>query len=185
MLTSFRPWALRFRRVSVAAVAVMLIVAADPGGAYGTSLVADLEGDPIAVRDVGRYHCHDLAYPRFHCFRTAERLEAAVAAMGRPTTSRIGTRSVAIASTTAISYVRIYELSSYAGSSAYLSQSYSNLGTIGWDNKISSFKSVNFGYGVFYTSTSFTGTTRSFYGGDAVSSLGTLDNTFSSVQGTA
>jgi hypothetical protein len=185
MLTRVRPWVHRSGRLSIAAVAVVLVVAADPAGAYGTPLSADLEGTPITLRDVGRYHCHDLAYPRLHCFRTSERSEAAVRAIDERRTTRTRRRTSGSAATTAASYVRIFDGSGYAGSSAYLSQSYSTLGTIGWDNRVSSFKSLNLGYGAFYTGTSYGGTSRAFAGGDAVSSLGGLDNTFSSVQGTA
>lgn len=49
--------------------------AADPGG----RLSATLEGKPLRMELVSRYHCHDLDSPVISCYRTSGELEAVVA----------------------------------------------------------------------------------------------------------
>ncbi len=141
--------------------------------------VADLEGDPIALADAGAFHCHDLDHPAIHCFRSADALESAVAAAA----AQQAADPVALGGT-AVAYVRIFEHSSFSGASAYLSQDYGNLGTIGWNDRISSYLVLNSETGAFHTATSYGGTTDYFCCNESVGSLGSLDNTFSSVRRT-
>jgi hypothetical protein len=140
------------------------VQAADPAD----GLRADLDGTAISLRDVGRLHCHDLDYPRIHCFATAER----------------AAQSIQVAATDAVGYVVIYDGSGFHGSSLYVSQDYTVLATIGWNDRISSFRAINGESGRLYTDWFYGGSSWSFCCNQQVSSLGSFDDAFSSVQRT-
>lgn len=117
--------------VLIALLAPTAVTAAD-----GVS--ADLDGAPIKATEAGEHFCHDLDYPILHCFSTAKELDAAF----------LGARASADG-VTATSYIVIYEDEAYRGAYAYLSQDYGNLGSIGWNDRITGFKVVNSGSGHF------------------------------------
>lgn len=128
-------------------------------------LSAKLDGQPIPASDVAKYYCHDLAYPMFECFSTEEALEQQMLTARRP----------------AAVYVTIYSEPTYDGTYAHLSQDYPGLWSIGWNDRISSYKARNGESGRFF---------EDWYGGGASSGfccnqtepvLGGDDNTFSSV----
>jgi len=85
-----------------------------------------------------------------------------------------------------LGYVRVYNDAGFDGASMVLSASYENLSTIGWNDRISSYKSVNAGSGVFSEHASGAGNDTSFCCNVNVSYVGAAKNdTFSSVAGSA
>lgn len=127
-------------------------------------IVADLDGTSIYPSEVGLYYCHDLDYPAVHCFRSASGLEVAVAA----TAEQI--------------YVTVYSGASYSGSYAHLLQDYDGLWSIGWNDRISSFKPRNSASGSFHEDWYAGGWRFDFCCDDGVPWLSDpYDNAFSSV----
>lgn len=131
------------------------------------AMTADLDGAPIKLAQVADWYCDDFSYPAIHCFSTPDALEA---------------RTSQLLSVTAVDYVTVYEFSSFAGSYMHMSQDYTVLLTLGWSDRISSLKGRNSEQSHFFADW--------FYGGYAypvccnaqIGTLGTLDNTFSSVR---
>jgi hypothetical protein len=162
----------RSARVRVFAIALLAgLLALLPGTVAGAStgkaeLRADLNGAPLQLSKVGNYYCHDFAAPVIHCFTDSKTLETSVAA---------------ISATSSVSYVVIFDFTSYAGGYMYLSQDYSILGLIGWNDRISSFIVVNGQSGVFWTDWLYSGVRYAFCCGQSVPYLAGYDNTFSSV----
>jgi hypothetical protein len=147
---------------------------------------ADLEGKPIRLVEVGNWYCHDFDYPSIHCFRTAAELDLAVANLGiellAPNEDAIGSSPAVVS---ALSYVRVFVDAGYGGSSAYFSVNYSNLGLIGWNDKISSYVALNSLSGQFWENTSYWGLLDSFCCNQLVSYVGDAYNDkFSSVRKT-
>ncbi len=134
---------------------------------------ADLDGKPIPLISVGEYHCHDLDFPVIHCFRTAEARDVALGAVRAP--------AGATAAAAAVVYVTFYEHSSYGGASIAASQDYDILATIGWNDRISSYKGRNSETGRFYVDWFGGGANDSFCCNQWVSSLGSFNDAFSSV----
>lgn len=167
----------RVRLSFISAVLATILIGAgsaladsSPAGGQGdpqsSVLSADLDGHPINLVDVSKYYCHDFAYPRIHCFSRASDLTAAVA----PT--------VAAGSVT---YVVVFDYTSWQGPYMYFSQDYTVLATIGWNDRISSYIGQNNQSGRFWTDWFFTGTSYTFCCNMSAASLGSFDNTFSSV----
>ncbi|HJP89025.1 MAG TPA: hypothetical protein VJ850_08330 [Candidatus Limnocylindrales bacterium] len=149
--------------------------------AKGGDLHADLDGTPIDLVDVGKWYCHDFAYPAIHCFSDPAALEAA-------TSSELVTlgsnRTLTADATTAaagVNYVIVYEFTTYQGAYMYMSEDYSILATIGWNDRISSFVVLNSQSGAFWTNWLYSGTRYNFCCNQSVASLGTFNDTFSSV----
>lgn len=164
----------------VALVSTLAPSTSSAASSVESALIADLEGVPIAATSVSSYFCHDFDHPLIHCFRTADRLEGDVAA-------RTGGAPFALGQTTitAVAYVRIYDLSSYAGAYATLSADYTHLSSIGWANRISSYKGLNSESGAFYTNTTYSGSLDQFCCNQAVPTLSsTFDNQIDSVRRT-
>ena len=83
-------------------------------------------------------------------------------------------------------YVRIFDDATFEGASMYLSASYDNLSVIGWNDRISSYRSVNAGTGVFSEHAGGLGIDTTFCCNVNVSYVGAAKNdTFSSVTGSA
>jgi hypothetical protein len=161
-------------------VAALLISAAitftgEGGSARGAEvtgdspLTAELDGKPIPLADVSRYFCDDFAYPVIRCSRTA------LIADLRATTTML---------LTGIDYVTMFDQPSYGGAFMHVSQDYSALVLIGWNDKVSSFKVRNSETGRFWTDWFWSGSTWSFCCNTQQPTLGGYDNTFSSVQRT-
>lgn len=137
-----------------------------PGDAVRASVRADLDGVPIELTKVGAYFCHDFAYPQIHCFSRASNLEAAVAP---------------ILATGGVNFAAGFDFASFQGPYMYFSQNYSVLATIGWNDRISSFVALNGQSGRFWTDWFFSGTSYSFCCNQQIPSLGSYNNTFSSI----
>jgi hypothetical protein len=173
-----------FRRLGTFPLAIVVAFAtsvpttgnADPSG----MLRADLEGRPITLRSVAQFYCHDFDWPEIHCFTTSIQLEAAVV-------DRIGatgpTSTASVQSATAVSYIRVFDLSWYAGGYIYLSADYANLGVIGWNDRISSYNGTNSEDSALYVNTSYAGSTLLVCCNNKAATLSpTFDNQISSTK---
>ena len=138
-------------RISMALAACLVALLAlptaaaahDPGGTGSAGpVVADLAGHPLAVAQIPAWYCHDLDYPRIHCFTSAAELEHALAV--RLSAQPAGTAAASID-------LAIYADANWQGGTTVISQTYPDLGTIGWNDKISSFKVLNGVAGHFAT----------------------------------
>lgn len=154
----------------LAAGAILLI---GPGSAVGRSgaaqrdtLIADLDGKPIAATDVGKWYCHDFEYPVIHCFSDPAQLDSSTKSL------------TAFASVT---YVTVFEFTTYQGAFMHMSEDYSILALIGWNDRISSFQVKNSQSGAFWTDWLYSGTRYNFCCNQNVGSLGSYNDTFSSV----
>jgi hypothetical protein len=154
------------RTVGLLVFASLILGTAPAASAAKAEVSADLDGQPIRVVEISKYHCHDLDYPRIHCFRTAAERAAAP--------------SVA-AALLAVTYVTIWDGAMFAGASMDISQDYDALVTIGWNDRIGSFKARNSRTGRFFIDWFGGGTGLSFCCNQSVSSLGSNNNAFSSV----
>jgi len=111
---------------------VALVMALPVGAADGVS--ATLGGKPISIERVGHLSCHDLDYPMITCFGTTEAMRSDVA-------HRLARSSPEQASALATGYVIVYEHVSFAGANLLLSANQPWLSSVGWNDRISSFKS--------------------------------------------
>ncbi len=152
--------------VSVLVLALLLVcpmgaLARGAEGQAGGRLVAFLDGTPIGLEAVGLYHCHDVAAAAIQCFQTENERDAdafedlAERASGGSLTNLGLTGTLG---TSSVTYVLWYEHSNYVGASYFATAPISNLGTFGWSNRISSFKSTNGGSPTWWDLTGYSGT---------------------------
>jgi hypothetical protein len=156
----------------VLAVTVVLVAAAPVSGAPPApkedQLTADLDGRPIKLSEVGHWYCHDFDYPVIHCFSEPARASAGLA-------------GTATALASGVTYVTVYEYTSWQGAFMHMSENYSILALIGWSDRISSFEVHNSMSGAFWTDWLYGGTRYNFCCNQEVNSLGGYNDTFSSV----
>ena len=166
----------RRRAALVLLVTVLLVPPATATAAEAPiGVTADLAGRPIELARVAGFHCHDLDYPRIHCFETARARDAALAL-------EASAGSPGPLSTTAVSYVVVYEHGSYGGASLVVSQDYSSLTFIGWNDRISSFRAQNGETGNFHWDWFYGGgTPYTFCCNQNVPSLGIWNDNISSI----
>jgi hypothetical protein len=148
------------------------IASAEPPGAgadKASEVRADLDGRPLDPGRAGDFYCHDFDYPAIHCFSEAATLEDAVAP------------AVEAAAAAGVDYVVVFDYTWFAGSYMYISQDYTALVFLGWNDRISSFMGRNSQRGQFFTDWFYTGTAYYFCCNQQVASLGSYSNTFSSV----
>lgn len=123
---------LRPTRALLLAAGLSLLVAS-------TAVAGDDEvtflGDKIIDQDrAASLHCHDLEVGIVRCFTTdAEMLDAAAKVFADQGSRELGLLLAG--------YVVVYEHVNWDGASRTLSQDYPNLGSIGWNDKISSLTS--------------------------------------------
>lgn len=165
----------RQRTVIVALGMVLSSIAFGAAPAVATDLVVDLEGRAIPSTQASVYDCHDLDYPKIHCFRTSAELDSALATRG------VG--PLATAATSGIAYIRVWEDASYQGNTILLSSPYPSLGAIGWNDKITSFQAQNSRHGEFYEHNNYAGFVYGFCCNSQVTNVGNFYNDkFSSVK---
>lgn len=152
--------------VALALTATIILTGPAAAKASGPTLTADLDGVPIKVADVSKWYCHDFDYPAIHCF-------------ANPNDMAVGADYQAAVAAT--DYVTVYEFSSFAGTFMHMSQDYTSLLTLGWNDKISSLKGRNSAPSHFYTDWFYGGTGYSVCCNALDSTLGSFDNQFSSV----
>ena len=153
------------------AITATPIMAAAPDEAKGPDVVltADLEGVPIPLVAVANFQCNDFDYPAIHCFKAAGELSASLQV------------ALSLDLLSGIDYVQVWEHSAYGGSSMVISQDYNALSLLGWNDRISSFKARNSQTGTFYTDWFANGSAYGFCCNQQVPSLGSYNDTFSSV----
>jgi hypothetical protein len=140
-------------------------LAADPDPA----LTATLDGKPIPLEEVGRHDCDDFSYPEIRCWSTRVLADS---------------RALLVTVLTSVDYVTIWDGTFYSGAFMNVSQDYAALSTIGWNDRISSFKGRNSETGLFWTDWFYAGTWWAFCCNTQTSSLGAYNNTFSSIERT-
>jgi hypothetical protein len=157
-------------------VAIALVPPAHAAAAEKpVDVTADLGGQAIALGSVAGFHCHDLDYPRIHCFETARARDAALEL-------EAGAGSPGPLGATAVSYVVVFEHASYGGASLVVSGDYSSLAFIGWNDRISSFKAQNGETGSFWWDWLYGGgTPYTFCCNQNISSLGIWNDNISSI----
>jgi WD40 repeat protein len=134
-------------------------------------VTATLDGRPIPVSEIAEHDCHDLEFPIIRCFTDASDRDASLSAGG----------SLRVAAAAAVTYVTVWDGGSFSGASISLSEDYDTLVTIGWNDRISSFKGRNSETGRFYVDWFHGGSLYNFCCNQQVASLGSLNNTFTSV----
>jgi len=154
---------------AVASLAAAAAPAANAAEGADPALEAYLDGKPIPLEDVGKYYCDDFDYPVINCSRTALLPQA---------------RGTLLAVLAGVDYVSIYDGGFYGGSMMHVSADYPSLLTIGWNDKISSFKGRNSETGQFTTDWFYGGSSWAFCCNSTVSSLGSWSNTFSALRRT-
>ena len=122
------------RRVRTLLVVVLLGSLVAPSSAAAEERSITLDGDPISVKRAATLSCHDLVPTEVRCFRSGGEMEADIADVFR--NARDGGAALLL-----VGYVVVYEDASYNGASRTLSTDYSNLGSIGWNDRISAFAS--------------------------------------------
>jgi hypothetical protein len=115
------------------------------GAGSSADLTAMLDGHRIDLQRVSDYHCHDLDYPVIRCYRSAEDLDRAIADRVARDPGSAGAEGTA-----GPAYVRVYTDASYGGTSLLISTPYDHLGSVGWNDRISSFKTLTSAGGSFW-----------------------------------
>jgi hypothetical protein len=173
------------RRLRTSTVLIALILGAllppAASATRGSALRAELDGRSMALSAVGQYYCHDFDWPIILCYSSSASLEEAVTA----TVLRRVTSVTSTESATALNYVRLYDLSGYAGPYIYLSADYPQLSVIGWNDRASSYVAVNSLTSALYVNTYYAGPTLFLCCNQHAPSLsGTFDNQISSAHRT-
>jgi len=119
--------------VRTAALAIMLVVAATPVAA-GDGLTATLDGRRIGLGRVAEFNCHDFDYPAIRCFSTPDALAADMA-------RHLGDPALLAGRLASGGFVTAWQDALYGGPSISLSVDYPSLSALGWNDRISSFKS--------------------------------------------
>jgi hypothetical protein len=156
--------------VCATTAAAMLLIPASTAGAGNGDLRALHGGKQIALMQVAQFHCHDASFPVIECFDTA--LERDLDFAVTPS----GVTSEAVSNAPTASYVTWFDAINYGGSSFTASVSYSDLGVLGWNDRISSFKSLNGGRPKWWRDTGFLGTAWRWPAGAQVPNVGTDAN---------
>lgn len=180
------PFSLLSRAVGVElalALALASIVTVQAAGSPATAsaIQGEVDGHPIAVTEVPRFHCHDLASPVIRCFTTAAARDADEAAVVRALALG-GTHTTGATAVTSTPYVRWYLDADYGGPSFDAFLPYRDLGTIGWNDKISSFTTYAGGHARWWRDIGFAGASWDWGAGVSVPNVGSAANDqFSSV----
>jgi hypothetical protein len=121
-----------------ALVSVLVLASAIGGGptVAASGPTADLDGATIPIARASSYYCHDLDFPRIHCFSRADDVETSAATLQ-------ASRSGQLATASGTQYIRLFDLAGWTGAYVILSADYPDLGVIGWNDKASSYMGMN------------------------------------------
>jgi hypothetical protein len=162
------PW----RALVRSSVLAGLIASATGGPALANDIAKDggvtayLDGKAIPISEISRYYCDDFSYPVIQCSRLAVVTDL---------------KATIVLLVTSADYVTIYDGATYSGAYMHVSQDYGTLMTIGWNDKISSFKGRNSQTGTFWTNWFYGGSSWSFCCNVLQPTLGGYNNTFSAL----
>ncbi len=150
---------LNFTRLGSLVLALtMLILATPPPPAAGREhAAAFLDGIQVMLAEASAHHCHDLNPDVLECFTSEVDRDSALASALAG--QRANSRELAAASS---GYVIVWADPSFAGASTVLSQDYANLTSIGWNDRISSYRVYTTYTGAFYDQAYYSGLTQ-FY----------------------
>lgn len=164
----------RFCAVLVASFSLGVIWFGGPAMASNSGQPrASLQGASIPLREVGQHHCHNAKGLMISCFATSRARDRD---LGRQ-------RQAIAANSMSVAYVTVYEHSYYGGASLTIFDPISHLGTLGWNDAISSFKSLNGQRPKWWPDTFYAGLPWQWAAGAWVSYVGNAANDrFSSVK---
>lgn len=132
-LALHRGWA-----VGVAAILAASVTSTAAAGSAGgsTQRRAQLDGHTIPLRDVGLFQCHDRDFPVIRCFGSSAERDKDMADVER------SAELVTVAA-----YVTWYADGNYGGSPSFTAfWSEPDLTVYGWNDRISSFRTLNGGH---------------------------------------
>lgn len=127
-------------------------------------LRAHYRGNAIPLTEVRLHHCHDADRPVIRCFDTELARDVSLAVEL--------TIDLGVLSPSSVFYVTFYEHAGYGGLSYTTSQPIPNLVGLGWNDAISSFKSLNGQRPKWWRDASYLGTSWQWAAGAWVSYVG-------------
>ena len=161
---------MRARLIRVVILAIVALAApASVGGA--DELSATLDGRRIAIERIGRFDCHDFDYPVIRCFSSPRDA-------GIDIEARVADDDAAGSLALLSGYVTVWEHTLFGGASMTLSSSQPWLSSIGWNDRISSFRSFG-ATGGFWEHSSSGGFWYPYGSSAYVTSLGSFNDQFS------
>jgi hypothetical protein len=143
--------AIRVVVLALLAAAISSVIIGARAASQGTDVepVATYRGKIIPLEEVALHHCHDGAYPVIRCFDTEEERDEDASHLGVDATRAVAegrggrTAGPAADGLLILYYVTFYQNASYGGASFTASQPQPDLQNFGWNDVISSFKSLN------------------------------------------
>ena len=167
----------RLRAAVVAAMCLATIAVCPSGVTADDGLTAVMDGQAIPMAEAAALSCHDFDYPVLTCFATASAMEADAARRAATASQRSDGSARVLTS----GYVTVFEDGGYGGAALSIFHNYSNLGTVGWNDRISSL--ISYGAtGHFYQNAPPSGWIYYFYSSSHFSYVGDYYNDkFSSV----
>jgi hypothetical protein len=155
-----RPWVRAF-------VCALVFSAVFSGSTNAGRLSAKVGDADISLYQAGAMSCHDFDYPVLRCFASPQALE-------RDVDQRVHIRAVS-GTVVATGYVTFFENAGYDGARMTLSADQPWLNSIGWNDRISSFKSFG-ASGRFLENSPGSGFVYFFSSGVQVSYVGNFYN---------
>lgn len=152
-----------------------LTAAAESAPASTAGFSATLDGEIADLATATKYHCHDLTPGILTCFRSAD-------ARDFDAEAATSTQGSAVELAGSGNYVIAWDYLGFAGSSVFLSQDYPYLSSLGWNDKISSYKAYMTRTGYFFQHAQYAGGVQAFCCNAEVTNVGaTFNNAFSSL----
>jgi hypothetical protein len=158
-------------RLARAVASAILLAAIVAPQASADDLSATLDGKRIRIDRVPSLNCHDFDYPVIRCFSTPDLVAADIAA-------RLDAGSAEGARLLSTGYVTVFQDVYYGAPFISLSNDQTSLSSIGWNDRISSFKSYG-ASGGFYEHSPTGGTWYAYGSSTQIGSLGAMNDKFS------
>ena len=139
--------------------------------------IAFFHGKEIPLSRVAQNHCHNALGSTILCFDSQAERDASL----RRTID--AQREMSPASDLSVNYVTFFADINFGGASFTTADPISDLGSIGWNDRISSFKSLNSGHPKWWKDISYSGPAWQWVAGSWVANVGSdANDQFSSVQ---
>jgi hypothetical protein len=176
----------RSMRVRLALLLVSLLASVPLTDAWAASpdskTYAVYAGRRMPLAEVRHNHCHDGKAPEIRCFASADQRDVDIHEI-ETTGGDPRKQAVEGSAITGVYYVVFYEHADYGGASFMASVSYPNLGSIGWNDAVSSFKSLNGQRPKWWEHSDYGGSAWHWASGAQVPNVGSAANDrFSSVR---